>query len=828
MNRHGGKIEFVRMVWLSLVVLAQGALAEESQPLVLVKDGQPQASIVIAQSATRAAQFAAYELQWHIEKITGARLPFMADNVAPTPGQIRLCVGESAATVTLGLKNADLKSQEYLVRFTPDTVVLMGRDKDDRGKVVYEGVSADGSWPPYLDEQGTCYAVYDFLEKCCGVRWFWPTEIGLDCPENKTLTVAGADVRRAFDYRYRIGFGDVMNFPDPLWKAGTVAPDKIGDWGLLNRRETHLFWHRWRLGGEQFSANHTFNHWGHYYDTHPDWYGVGYPKGTYAQPCMSNPEVIAQIVKEAREYFDKGVVPIGVEAHGDFYPVVPNDSGAWCKCAKCQAKLKKNEAGYFSNDSASELVFSFVNEIARQIHQSHPQKYIATLAYAQYAYPPTSVQVESNVAVMTCLQVRNWWGPAMEKNDLKFFDAWSEQKRPLYLWLYDCFPQWIARDSNFYAFPAFQAHTFDRQFKHFKKRGAQGAFLNGFTWAQFQGDYRYRVWSEEVVGVMEQLDHYVMFKLFDDSSQDVDKLLDDFFTRYYGRAAAPMKELYRQLEDTYSNPTNYPPEVQASPKDFHQSEEFAWKWLGTEARLTEWAKLMAAATQAASTPKEQARVELFRKGVWEYLVAGRNYYLQKPELAKKNAPGQLWLPPQPATLQGDATRVDWTNAVTVETWRFPNGTLSPRRQSVRATHDGEWLYLRFEETGDPKKLVKGREPEFGDRWEFVFKLYQDSFRRIVFSPAGAVQTYATGEKQDGREVYSWESGARVVSDTSAPDKWILTAALPLARLWPRGIKPGWWVKANFIRAKTNGDYSLWHSMPKGFADLDGVGKLGLE
>ncbi|MDD5707463.1 MAG: DUF4838 domain-containing protein [Kiritimatiellae bacterium] len=819
----------ILLVLLLVLLLAGGWQAGAAAAgLTLVQDGQPKAGIVLAKSPTRATQFAADELQWHIARITGVKLPFVTDDVAPTPGQIRLCVGESAATVALGLKNADLKSQEYLVKFTPDAVVLMGRDKEDRGKVVYDGEGAERSWPPYLDEQGTCYAVYDLLEKGCGVRWFWPTEIGLDCPVTKTLTVVGADVRRAFDYRYRIGFGDVMNFPDPLWAAGTVTPAKIGNWGLLNSRETHLFWHRWRLGGEQFSANHTFNHWGHYYETHPDWYGFGYPKGSYAQPCMSNPEVVAQIVKEAREYFDKGVVPYGVAACGDFYPVVPNDSGAWCKCAKCQAKLKKDDSGQFSNASASELVFTFVNEIAKQVRQSHPQKFIATLAYAQYAYPPTSIQVESNVAVMTCLHVRNWWSPAIAQNDLKFFDAWATQNRPLYLWLYDCFPQMIAKDSGYYAFPAFQPHTFDRQFKHFRACGARGAFLNGFTWCQYQGDFRYRVWGEEVVSVMEQLDHYVMFKLFDDSSQDVDRLMDDFFTRYYGSAAAPMKELYRQLEDTYSNPASYPPDNLTGKIYGHQNEELAWKWLGTEVRMKAWGTLMEAATQAANTPKTQARVELFRKGVWDYLVAGRADYLRKQDQTKKYAPGELWLAPQPASRQGDAARVDWTQAAAIEVWRYPNGTLSPRRQNVRATHDGEWLYLRFEEAGDPRKLVQGREPESGDRWEFIFRLYSGSFRRIVFSSDGGFQTFVSGEKQDGREVYSWESGARVLSDTRATDQWILTAALPLARLWPGGIKPGWWIKANFIRATTDGDYSLWLPMPKGFADLDGVGRLGLE
>jgi len=47
----------------------------EHAALTLVQDGHPVANIVIGEKASRAAQFAAAELQYHIEKITGARLP---------------------------------------------------------------------------------------------------------------------------------------------------------------------------------------------------------------------------------------------------------------------------------------------------------------------------------------------------------------------------------------------------------------------------------------------------------------------------------------------------------------------------------------------------------------------------------------------------------------------------------------------------------------------------------------------------------------------------------------------------------------------------------
>ena len=102
----------------------------EKQPtLTLVRDGQPLASIVVAGSAGHIPWFAAGELQYHVQKITGATLPILTDD-AEVRGP-RILVGASRRTADLGLRNGDFKPQEYLIGFRPDTLVLMGRDLED-------------------------------------------------------------------------------------------------------------------------------------------------------------------------------------------------------------------------------------------------------------------------------------------------------------------------------------------------------------------------------------------------------------------------------------------------------------------------------------------------------------------------------------------------------------------------------------------------------------------------------------------------------------------------------------------------------------------------
>jgi len=145
------------MVW-SLLTAALGAVrAGEPVTLELARDGRPAATIVLAEKPTRAAQLAVAELQEHVRLISGATLPIMND-AAEVQGPLIL-VGESKATQALGLKNADFKPQEYLVRFAPDLLVLMGRDKEDYEKLDY--ANPDGKTIPDLfDDHATCYAVY--------------------------------------------------------------------------------------------------------------------------------------------------------------------------------------------------------------------------------------------------------------------------------------------------------------------------------------------------------------------------------------------------------------------------------------------------------------------------------------------------------------------------------------------------------------------------------------------------------------------------------------------------------------------------------------------
>jgi hypothetical protein len=135
---------------LAGLTLAAAAVAKPAK-LTLTQNGQPASTIVVAKTPTKAAALAALELQTHVKAISGATLPIMTDDQAPTG--TRLLVGESAATRALGYSSATFATQEYAIVFTNDAigavVLLLGRDKPESFDAGALGVFGDPlTWVP--------------------------------------------------------------------------------------------------------------------------------------------------------------------------------------------------------------------------------------------------------------------------------------------------------------------------------------------------------------------------------------------------------------------------------------------------------------------------------------------------------------------------------------------------------------------------------------------------------------------------------------------------------------------------------------------------------
>ncbi|MBI4028305.1 MAG: DUF4838 domain-containing protein [Verrucomicrobia bacterium] len=787
---------------------------------VLAQDGRPGAVIVVAEKPTRSAQFAAYELQAHLNRITGANFAIATDE-EPAGEGLRLLVGESKLTRALGVRNADFKPQEYLIRFLPDAIILAGRDKEDRGQVKYnaeEDPSALGTWPDFFDAQGTMYAAYDFLEQFCHVRWFDHTETGTDIPPAKTLTVKGKEVRRAPAFRYRHIPWDssIYDANVSLWRqdsdgfkrweeAAYGVAHKSKSYAVAKRACVQRFRYRMREGGEKCLCNHSLYH---YYDLYwqprpgaedcfvskrPELFAQGYEGGEKPpQMCYTSEALIELVAQEARDYFDKGGYP---EQFGklcnaprgrmwgeNFFAVEPMDNSLFCKCPKCRELLNRSHGqadnGFYSQGRHSDYFFNFVNEVAKRVRKTHPDKRIVTLAYMTHACPPESLRLEPNVAVQFCFASNRF--PAASRgeyeNDLKALAAWADEARtsgrPLYLWLYYGLPVQQAHTGKFHGFPAFFAHSIGEQFKLFHKYSHRG-FLH--------------------CGYGQEVESYVTYKLMDDPALSVDVLLDEYFGRLYGAAGARLKKLYLGIERTYCDPSNYPEGKRYVPVD----AEVSWKYLGTEARMAEFAKLMQQANDLAKTDLEKRRVALFELGTWNYMDGGRKKYIDRMAAPIPSVTAQ-----RVAAAGGDPLKADWTKATPLWGPWYNRGQARPaaRKFSGRLAHDSAYLYVELIDPCETSKLVVSPAVSCFDDWElFVAAQRSQPYRQFMIGPTGKVVALLNGEVNWQMYVDFPDHGLKVASDTSAPDKWITRLAIPLKNLVKGGVAPGGKFYLNIVR-----------------------------
>ncbi|HOX37604.1 MAG TPA: DUF4838 domain-containing protein [Candidatus Brocadiia bacterium] len=611
-----------QMVIVGLALGCAGTSAtKQNENLTLVRDGAPAASIITARNPTPSARLAALEIQFHLMRITGAELPIRTDaeNVSGT----RILVGDSDAALKLGFKGMDFAPQEYLVAFRPDCVILIGRDWQDteanrkeqgrtttdeslqdlRHRIDYwkavglpDRSAGEMELPGIHDDQGTCYAAYDFLERVCGVRWYGPSDINIVFPDKKTLQVAGADVRRSPALKHRSAL------------AGGSWPFMRGQWGDYTRDQVCLYWRRMKMGGERWAGNHTIHRSTIQNVLNDPEYQAQNPAGKGSQLCYTNEKLVARVAQMARDYFDgKGELPVGWKAMGDYFAIVPDDNRNLCLCRKCGELQHLGigmATGHFSSGEISDYWFSFVNAVAREVRKTHPDKYIATLAYWCYAVHPRSIEVEPNVSIAPCLHLCYYAiNDSMRENDLALYNAWREKSpAPMFMWVYYHHPMEMALIQQWKCFPDFMPHVSAQYMRMFIKDGVRGIFR---------------------CGEPDQLEHHVMVKVWDDPTLDTDALMNEFFDLYFGAAAEPMRKFYARIEETVTNPANYP------PKKKGWDEAISWDNLGTAQRMDELGALIAEAETLAKSDIEKKRVALWRKAVWQWMLDGRAEYLAK-------------------------------------------------------------------------------------------------------------------------------------------------------------------------------------------------------
>ena len=157
-------------------------------------------------------------------------------------------------------------------------------------------------------------------------------------------------------------------------------------------------------------------------------------------------------------------------------------------------------------------------------------------------------------------------------------------------------------------------------------------------------------------------------------------------------------------------------------------------------------------------------------------------------------------------------------------WRTLMGEPTERQVEGRLAHDGSHLYLQLQEKLDPKTLVVTDDVWSDDEWEiFVAKQRSAGYRQMGVNAKGTHIDLAYRENTD-----KWDSGAVVVSDRSAPDRWTTRLAFPLAQLLPGGVQPGGTLYLNVVRSTQYSNALSWIPTFGGYHAPSRFGEVLLE
>ena len=479
--------------------------------------------------------------------------------------------------------------------------------------------------PSRNGEIGTLYAVYDILEKAAGVRWYAPGAIG-----------------RAFEKKPDVGVSLADRRFVPSMVSRTMSPHSLfldtpeNKFGLY---DMNLFMLRLRAGGSDYvKGNHSF---AGYYDRfskaygknpsrleedRPEFFAQGLTEEQMKAPAVaggqpnlnySSQALVDQVVKDARAQFDKGAKSAELGgAQASYFPMGPMDMAPYSKDPESEAASRPPRDA-IDRGMRSDYWFGFVNKVARELRKSHPDHWVTCLAYYDFLEYPERSGIEPNVIITLAPHYgapSGVWDPARKERQRRVEEGWFKyaKKSPVYMWLYYdtqslTFKNFIYPEACAWAVPPFM--------KRLNEAGIKGVFDELCT----ETDNSY---------LNCQLENYLTLMLAFDATLDGEAMINEFFTKYYGAAAEPMKQLYRELEEVKFDLNNYPESVRAGTKYQNFSHELACKYLLTPERMTKWTALLDTALANAQGMHKE-RVQQYKTGVWDRMAAERAKFLSK-------------------------------------------------------------------------------------------------------------------------------------------------------------------------------------------------------
>lgn len=749
----------------ALALLPLAVIASQAAEPLLIENGVARAEIIISEKPARMTKLAAKELQSGLFKMTGATLPIASKQSA---GKAAIFVGMSSFTVERGLSTQELKHGAFRMASGEDWLALLGPDKDfvpiepwgrERDKnesarvnAAWDKITGDTFWNtaselyqlyhPELDvwmtdDAGTFNAVNEFL-RGLGCRWFAPGELGEVIPRQQTILLPQVDrtvtpdfgLRRFVYYTQHTGIGERA-----LWnlRLGVNFGAEIAGFPQLCHGMKFV------IKREEMKR------------AHPEMYLLinGKRDTTHkgdGVPDLLSPILFEKQVKHVRAMFDHFQEPMHNIDLVDGYGGLMGDDPAW----RAQQTPGRGWSG-----AMSDHVFGYLNRVALEVQRSHPDRLVSALAYGSYKQPPEKIEKFSpNLALVDVGHRQEYWEES----------KWNERKQWRAEWLKKLASgRYITWDYSANARPEQAGHPV----YYTKQISRDLRELKGLSLGEQVEIYAHPAGKEESFGyndlAIEHFNLYVTARLYWDANQDVDAILADYCTSYYGPAAEAMKAFITHAEAN-------------------------WMFMNTDStKIGESFDLLAKAKAAADPaslpgrrirqiadtmkPLEALRTQLSRK---------RETDLDYRVLETANT-GAKPLGDKP--LDGNVDKAWWGDARIAQLIKLRPEDPQPKcNSSFQIQREGSTLHIGVvcmepDMAGLQSATTQNDDPKLleDDHITLLIETSSRSYYEISINPAGAV--YDLDHASGGRGV-DWSSGARVAVHRGA-DRWSIEMRLPI-------------------------------------------------
>ena len=473
--------------WLTILTpLCALNLCLAEEPLVLVKDGEAGAVIVIPNEPEESVAQAAEICRDIVEKMTGAQLEIKTEKEYQDSGSTVILIGQSQLARKLGVEvPQDVNGPDhYLIRTINNRsgkyLALVGNDR----------------WHP---NRGSIFAVYDLFWRL-GCGWYGPDELWHVIPKRKILTVPAMD-----------------DFQSPAFLARSLWLH--GDIGMVKDA--------WRLGGRDINIGHAMQEL-----VPPDKYKEYY--GGKGNPSITHPEVIKIIADDLRKRIDESKAPADYRVP---MSITPEDG---------RHIYQHPDAPVVGNDSAK--IVYMANAVAKELQKTHPNRFqlgCISAYYLTYSPPEPMIKAEPNIVLMQVNEgnhskplefpiLHEYRHKGRSNNRVnESFRGWEQTGalQGIYEW-------WLPgiEKGAWGRLPWYSMYTASQNLQFWHRRGVR--YMKYEAWAEYDEDWFSLRWPT----------YYIAARCMWDTKPTHEEIMTDACQQLYGPAASEMWKYYNTVE----------------------------------------------------------------------------------------------------------------------------------------------------------------------------------------------------------------------------------------------------------------------------------------